>query len=152
DDAPARFLLGSLYFSAGLVDEAIGEWQHARGLNPAIPTLHRNLGLALLLGKDDAEGARRVFLEGVDHDAQNVEVYDGLDRVMSLRRVLAADRAAALRRYPAPAEMPPALVFKLALAVAEHGDAGAAETLFHGRFFPREEGGTNVRTVFAQVR
>ena len=30
--------------------------------------------------------------------------------------------------------------------------AGGAEAVFHGRFFPREEGGTNVRTVFAQVR
>jgi tetratricopeptide (TPR) repeat protein len=151
DDATARFLLGSLYFSAGLVDEAVAEWQRARALNPGIPTLHRNLGLALLLGKDDAEGARRV-LEGVEHDARNVEIYDGLDRVMSLQRAVAADRAAALRRYPAPAEMPPALVFKLALALAEQGDAGAAAALFRDRFFPREEGGTNVRTVLAQVR
>jgi hypothetical protein len=43
------------------------------------------------------------------------------------------------------------LVFKLAIALAEAGDAAGAERLFHGRFFPREEGGTNVRTVYAQV-
>src|SRR4029078_7845552 len=54
DDATARALLGSLYLSSGLVDEAIGEWQRARVLRPDIPTLHRNLGLALLLGKNDA--------------------------------------------------------------------------------------------------
>ena len=78
----ARALLGSLYFSGGLVDEAIGEWQRARALRPEIPTLHRNLGLALLLGKDDAEEARRVFVEGVARDPRNVEIYDGLDRVI----------------------------------------------------------------------
>src|SRR5207247_4312739 len=66
DDANARFLLGSLYLSGGLVDEAIGEWQRARALRPGIPTLHRNLGLALLLGKGDVVEARRVFEEGVD--------------------------------------------------------------------------------------
>ena len=48
--------------------------------------------------------------------------------------------------------MPPGLVFKLALALAEQGDGEAAEALFRNRFFPREEGGTSVRTVFAQVR
>jgi hypothetical protein len=43
-------------------------------------------------------------------------------------------------------------MFKLAGALAESGDAAAAEQLFHGRFFPREEGGTNVRSVYAQTR
>ena len=152
DDATARALLGSLYFSGGLVDEAIGEWQRARALRPEIPTLHRNLGLALLLGKDDAEEARRVFVEAVARDPRNVEIYDGLDRVMSLQRTPAADRVTALRRYPSPADMPPGLVFKLALALAESGSGDAAESLFRSRFFPREEGGTSVRTVFAEVR
>lgn len=152
DDATAHALLGSLYLSGGLVDEAIGEWQRARTLRPAMPTLHRNLGLALLLGKDDADEARKVFEEGIARDPRNVEIYDGLDRVMSLQRAPAAARVTALRRYPSPADMPPGLVFKLALALVEAGDGAAAESLFQGRFFPREEGGTSVRTVFAEVR
>jgi hypothetical protein len=48
--------------------------------------------------------------------------------------------------------MPSLLVFKLALALAEAGEAASAEQLFHNRFFPREEGGTNVRAVYAQTR
>jgi hypothetical protein len=48
--------------------------------------------------------------------------------------------------------MPSALVFKLALALAESGDGASAEQMFHGRFFPREEGGTNVRAVYVQTR
>ena len=48
--------------------------------------------------------------------------------------------------------MPSSMVFKLAVALAESGNAAEAERVFHGRFFPREEGGTNVRAVYAQVR
>ena len=48
--------------------------------------------------------------------------------------------------------MPSALVFKLALALADAGDGDAAERLFHDRFFPREEGGTSVRASYAQVQ
>jgi tetratricopeptide (TPR) repeat protein len=152
EDATARLLLGSLYLSGGLVDEAIEEWQRARSFRPAIPTLHRNLGLALLLGKGEAEEARRVFEEGLTHDPRNVEVYEGLDRVLSLLDVPANERVSALRRYPSQTDMPPGLVFKLALALAEGGDGAAAEALFRERFFPHEEGGTSVRAVFAQVR
>lgn len=152
EDATARFLLGSLYLSSGLVDEAIGEWQRARALRPGIPTLHRNLGLALLVGKGDAAESRRVFEAGLTSDPRNVEIYEGLDRVLSLLGTPANERVAALRRYPSQSDMPPGLVFKLALALAEQGDSDAAEALFRNRFFPREEGGTSVRAVFAQVR
>src|SRR5439155_10450940 len=109
DDASARFLLGSLYLSGGLVDEAIDEWQRARALRPAIPTLHRDLGLTLLLGKGDAEEARRVFEEGLAHDPRNVEIYEGLDRVLSMLSAPADTRVAALRRYPSQTDMPPGL-------------------------------------------
>jgi hypothetical protein len=44
------------------------------------------------------------------------------------------------------------MVFKLGLAMAEAGDAGPAEALFHNRYFPQEEGGTSVRTMYTQVR
>ena len=48
--------------------------------------------------------------------------------------------------------MPPLLVEKLALALAEAGRGEEAEALFAGRFFPREENGTNVRQVYLEVR
>ena len=57
-----------------------------------------------------------------------------------------------LERYPDRAAMPPLLVEKLALALAEAGRGEEAEALFAGRFFPREENGTNVRQVFLEVR
>ena len=151
-DATALFLLGSLYLSSGLVQPAIDSWQQVRKLQPATPVLHRNLGLALLQRSDYAE-ARRVLQEGLTADRDNVEVYLALDAVLSASGASARERVTALARYPSPDnDKPASLVFKSALALAEAGDAAAAERLFHDRFFPREEGGTNVRTMYAQVR
>jgi tetratricopeptide (TPR) repeat protein len=152
DDATARFLLGSLYLANGLVDPAIGEWQRIRKVRPAIPTLNRNLGLALLQTGNHDEEARAVLEEGITADSRNVEVYSTLDGVLSESEASPRDRVAALRRFPAPDRMPSSMVFKLGLAMAEAGDAGPAEALFHNRYFPQEEGGTSVRTMYTQVR
>jgi tetratricopeptide (TPR) repeat protein len=152
NDTTARFLLGSLYLSSGLVEPAVEAWQRVRQANPKIPVLHRNLGLALLQRSNYA-GARTVLEEGISTDRENVDVYLALDGALSALGGSARDRAAALMKYPRrDAAQPAALIFKAALALAEAGDADGAERLFHDRFFPREEGGTNVRTVYAQVR
>jgi tetratricopeptide (TPR) repeat protein len=149
EDSTARFLLGSLYLASGQVQPAVAAWQRVRRVRPAIPTLHRSLGLALLQS-GDAKGARAVLEEGAQADSGNVDVFLALDGVLSAANASARDRVTALRRYPGP--MPASLVFKLALALAEAGDAPASERLFHHRFFPSEEGGASVRSVYAQVR
>jgi tetratricopeptide (TPR) repeat protein len=151
-DGTAQFLLGSLFLSSGLVQPAIDSWQQVRRLRRETPVLHRNLGMALLQRSDYPE-ARTVLQEGLAADRDNVEVYMALDAVLSASGASANDRAAALARYPSPDRAKPAaLVFKVALALAEAGDSIAAERLFHDRFFPREEGGTSVRTIYGQVR
>ena len=48
--------------------------------------------------------------------------------------------------------MPTNLVFELALSRAEAGDYGGASKMFNDRFFGREEGGTNVREVWIEVK
>ena len=148
----ARYLLGALYLSSGLTEQAIESWQKVRPLQPAIPTLHRSLGLALMHGPGDFAAARAVLDEGLDADPTNVEIYVAIEQVLSALGASAADRVAALRRYPAPAGMPGAMALKLAWALAETGEASAAERVFHDRFFPREEGGTSVAVAYAQTR
>jgi hypothetical protein len=44
------------------------------------------------------------------------------------------------------------LIYELILNLAEAGDFDRATTLFHNRFFAREEGGTNVRQVWIEVQ
>lgn len=151
-DRTARFLLGSLYLSSGLTNAAIESWQRTRQAQPPLPVLHRNLGLALLQ-RADYQGARAVLEEGLLADQDNVEVYLALDAVLGAVEASPRERAAALGRFPASdASVPASLIFKRALALAEAGDAAGADDLFRDRFFPPEEGGTSVRTVFAEVR
>ena len=150
EDATAHFLLGSLLLAGGQSDRALAEWEKARALDPKIPVLHRNIGFTLLYARGAAEDALRVFEEGRGADPTNVELYQGADQALSLLGRGPDERIAALRRYP-ESPLPSTLVFKLALALAEAGQFAEAEALFPGRFFPREEFGTNVRQVYLEV-
>jgi tetratricopeptide (TPR) repeat protein len=152
EDATAHYLLGTLYFSRGLTDDGLKEWELARKFNPQIPVLHASLGRALLHAKNDPEQALAVFREGLRADPANVELYTGMDQALSILRRPARERVAALDRYPDRANMPSHLVYELILNLSESGEYEKAVALFRNRFFQREEGGTNVRQVWLEVQ
>jgi Flp pilus assembly protein TadD len=151
-DASAHYLLGTFYFSRGLTDPALSEWTKAREINPKIPVLDASTGLALLRTKREPSAALKIFRDGLSSDPQNDEIYFGLDQALSLLASPASERVSALEKYPNRASMPEPLVYELAVNRAEAGDFKGALELFHGRFFSREEGGTNVRQVWLEVR
>jgi len=151
-DSTAHYLLGTLYFSRGLTDPALDEWSQARKLGPEPPVLSASMGLALLHIKNDAEGALSVFQGGLRSDPANIAIYLGMDQALSLLNRPAQERVQALQKYPQLDAAPPALIFELILNLAEAGDFERATSLFHNRFFPREEGGTNVRQVWIEVQ
>jgi tetratricopeptide (TPR) repeat protein len=151
DDATAHYLLGTLYFSRGLTDSALKEWLLSRKSNPQIPVLDASLGLALLHEKHDAEQALSAFRDGLRSDAANVTAYLGADQALSLLSKPASERVQVLEKYPNLADATSSLIFELILNLAEAGDFQRAESLFRNRFFPREEGGTNVRQVWVEV-
>ena len=151
-DASAHYLLGTFYFSRGLTDAAISEWTNARDAKANIPVLDASLGLALMRIKREPAAALKIFRDGLSSDPTNDEIYFGLDQALSLTKAPASERASALERYPDSAHMPVALVYELALNRAEAGDFKGALALFHNRYFPRKEGGTNVRQVWLEVR
>jgi tetratricopeptide (TPR) repeat protein len=144
--------MGSLLLSGGMVDAAMSEWETARRINPRIPVLHRNMAYTVLATGGDPEKAIALFMEGVKADAANIGLYHGLDLAMTKANRPAADRANALLGYPDRKTLPAALVYKLALALAEAGRFDEAEQQFADRFFPREVGGVNVRQVYLEVR
>jgi hypothetical protein len=152
-DANANYLLGTLEFSVGMTDAGLDKWKRAQVLNPQIPVLDRDIGLALLQLKGDTEGALAAFQRGTaSDDPTNLDNYFGLDQSLSLLNRPASERAAALGRYPDLANMPTDLFYEYALTLAEAGEYDRAESLFHNRFFQRAENGTNVRQVWAEVR
>jgi hypothetical protein len=85
-------------------------------------------------------------------DPANIAIYLGIDQALSLLNRPARERVEALEKYPQMDAAPPALIFELILNLAEAGDFDRASKLFHNRFFPREEGGTNARQVWIEVQ
>ena len=152
DDATAHFLLGGLFLSGGMADSALAEWEVARGLEPGIPTLHRNMGYALLYAGGSLARSEELFREGMRLDSLNAGLYFGLDEVLRAAGRPTGDRADVLLEYPDRAGMPAALVYLAARALSEAGRFDEAERLFANRFFPSEEGGTNPRDVYLDVR
>ena len=152
DDATAHYLLGTQYFSRGLTDDALAEWNAARRLNASIPVLDADVGRALLRVKHDAAGALEAFREGLSADPTNMELYTGMEQALSILARPASERVAALERFPDQANMAAELVYSLALNRSETGDFAGAAALFRNRFFAREEGGTNVRQVWVEVK
>src|ERR1700687_2075240 len=151
-DATAHYLLGTWYFAREKTDEALKEWQQARKLNPQIPVLEASLGLALLHKKRDFAGALNAFQEGIKNDPLNVVNYAGSVTAMTLLAKPAAERVKTLERFPDLDRMPTSLVYELALNRAEAGNYSGALDLFRNRFFGSEEGGTNVRQVWVEVK
>ncbi|MGD0362109.1 MAG: DUF5107 domain-containing protein [Bryobacteraceae bacterium] len=151
EDMTARYLLGTQLFARGLTNDALTEWNAARHADAHIPVLHADIGRALLREKHDSIGALQVFREGLAVDPLNRKLYEGVDEALSLMSRPARELAVSLERYPDPAHMPAELVYALALDRAEALDFEDARALFPNRFFPREEGGTNVRQVWVEV-
>ena len=152
DDMTAHYLLGTQYFARGLTDDALKEWNVARHAQAPIPVLHADLGRVMLREKHDSSGALQVFREGLAVDPLNRKLYEGVDEALSLMGRPARELATSLERYPDLPHMPAELVYALALDRAEAQDFDGALALFHDRFFPREEGGTNVRQVWVEVK
>ena len=63
-----------------------------------------------------------------------------------------SDRIGALRSFPEMHSAPAVLIFRLVRLMGEAGEFDPAEKLLASRFFPREEGGTNVREVYVQLK
>jgi tetratricopeptide (TPR) repeat protein len=152
EDGTAHYLLGTLFFSRGLTEDALAEWNAARKFAPGLPVLHASLGRVLLQVKNDPEQALAAFREGLRNDPTNAALYVGIDQTLSLLKRSARERVDALQLYPDRENMPTRLIYELILNLAEAGEYDAATALFHSRFFAREEGGTNVRQVWIEVQ
>ncbi len=99
-----------------------------------------------------AARAAALFTEGTRYDGLNPDLYLGRDSALALLGRSPSERADSLLRFPEPALLPPKLVYRAARLLAVAGRFDEAEGLFRNRFFPSEEGGTDVRLVWLEVR
>jgi tetratricopeptide (TPR) repeat protein len=150
-DANAHALLGSLYMSGGMHDAAMTEWNAARELNPAIPALLRNMGYTVLYAKQSPERAIQFFTEGTKSDAQNAEIYLGLEQALKEAGRSAEERVAALQKFPGP-NPPATLIFELARDLADAGRYEEAQKELATRFISLEEGGASQLDVYLEIK
>lgn len=143
-DASAHFLLGTLWFSRGIVDPAIEEWRNAAVLNPSIPTLYASLGRALLAIKKQPREAAAAFQLGFVSDAKNPALYTGMDEAMQEMGESAAKRVAMLEGFPDRTNMPADFVRALETALRDDGRPAEADALLRAHFLPRKEGASPV--------
>ena len=113
--------------------------------------LDANRGFARLYVDSDPNGALEAFREGLKSDPENDAIYMGMDQALSILDRPASEFIAAMEQYPDKSNMRAKLVYELVLHQSEAGNFAAAEDLLRNRFFPREEGGTNVRQVWIEV-
>jgi tetratricopeptide (TPR) repeat protein len=151
DDTTAQYLLGMLQFSTGMTESAEAHWTRAHDLHAVLPGMDANRGLARLHIDSDPEGALAAFSEGIKNDSSNDAIYMGMDQALSILNHPASEFVAAMDQYPDKPNMRAKLVYELALHQSEAGNYTAAQDLLRNRFFPREEGGTNVREVWIEI-
>jgi tetratricopeptide (TPR) repeat protein len=139
-DASAHFLLGTLFFSKGIVDPALEEWKRAESLNPKIPSLQVSMGRVLLEVKEQPAEAAAEFQRGFQMEPNNAALYLGLNRAMQKMGKPPAQRAEMMKRFPDPANMPEPLVRALVEALRTCGRNDEANAVLAHRFLARKEG------------
>jgi tetratricopeptide (TPR) repeat protein len=144
-DASAHFLLGTTWFSKGMVDPAIEEWKRAKALNKRIPSLDASLGCALLEIKKEPQEAAAVFESGLKVDSANPALYLGLNKAMREMKRPAPERAAMMKLFPDSEHMPTELLRELTDALRESGRSDEADALLAHRFVVRKEGEAPLR-------
>ena len=149
-DANAYALLGDLYMSGGMEEDAMKQWSVARTIDPKLPALLRNMGYTALYLKQPPDKAIEYFTDGVKYDSQNAENYLGLERALKEAGRPAQEQAAALQKF-AGKNPPAVLVFQLARDLAEAGQYDAAVKELADHFVSMEEGGASRLTVYLDI-
>ena len=152
-DARAPYYLGCLLYDKRRYEEAIACWRRAARLDPAFPTVHRNLGIAEFNVLKRPQRALASYRRAHKADPTDARVLYELDQLRkrlahdpdARLRALEAERATVLERDDLTVE----LVTLLNLA-GRYGEA--AEILSERRFHPWEggEGLVSAQWVVAQ--
>jgi tetratricopeptide (TPR) repeat protein len=100
-DARAPYYLGNFWYAHRRYAEAIDAWEQARTLDPSFPTVHRNLGLAYMNKRDDAQAAHQAYEQAFALDPSDARVLFELDQLDKQLGRTPAARLARLEQYPA---------------------------------------------------
>ena len=140
-DARAPYYLGNFWYAHRRYDEAIDCWGRALELDEDNPTAQRNLGLALMNKRGDAERALYHYERAFSLDESDARILFELDQLYVKIGRLPADRLAFLLRHPACVDQRDDLTIEVATLHTLLGRPQAALDIIMRRVFHPWEGG-----------
>ena len=82
NDAHAHLHLGNLYAHLGRLEEAVGHWRKAGGLDASLSVAFRNLGLHAWAAEDDLSKAERHYRKAIEARPKDQTLYRDLAEVL----------------------------------------------------------------------
>lgn len=153
-DARALYYLGNFLYDKKRHGEAMEAWRRSMALDPAFPTVRRNLALATCNKLGDAAGARELLESAFALNPSDARVFYELDQLYKKLGLSTAFRLAAIERHPELVARRDDLYIEyvgLTNAAGNHEDALAL--LARRKFHPWEggEGKVAAQYVFGLV-
>jgi len=99
-DARAPYYLGNFWYGHRRHQEAIEQWEIARGLDPTFPTVHRNLGLAYVNKRHDLANGLASYEKAFELNPKDTRVFFELDQLHKKLNEAPAQRLQRLETHP----------------------------------------------------
>ena len=155
EDARAPYYLGNLFYDRRRYQDAIEAWRQAAQLDPAFPTVHRNLGLAEFNVLGRPEEALACYRRSLDADPYNARVLYEFDQLRRRCGDSPTERIRLLDRHRGLVEERDDLTTEYVTILNLLGRHGEALTLLKARRFHPWEGGeglVSAQWVLANLR
>ena len=140
-DARAHYYFGNLLYDKRRHSEAIVHWERAAALDPAFPTVWRNLGIALFNIEGDRERALSAFDRALRADPHDARILFERDQLWKRVGIAPGARLAELERHAEMLSTRDDLSVELASLYNLTGQPQQALALLRGRHFQPWEGG-----------
>ncbi|HML21183.1 MAG TPA: DUF5107 domain-containing protein [Aggregatilinea sp.] len=98
-DARAPYYLGNFWYAHRRYEDAIAAWETAAGLDPAFPTVQRNLGMASMNKRQDPNAAQAYYERAFALDQTSARVFFELDQLYKKIGADPAKRLAQLEQH-----------------------------------------------------
>ncbi|QPC83362.1 DUF5107 domain-containing protein [Phototrophicus methaneseepsis] len=141
DDARAPYYLGNFWYAHRRYEEAITCWERAAELDPAFPTVYRNLGLAYMNKRGDEQAAKAAYERAFALNTADGRILFELDQLDKQLGRAPAERLARLEQYADLVQWRDDLTVERVLLLNVLGRSEEALTSLMSRTFHPWEGG-----------
>ena len=141
NDANALYLLGNLYYDKRQYDVAKECWERSEALNPALPTVHRNLALLYYNKQQDADRALQEMEMAFTLDQSDARIFMELDQLYKKLEKPFAERLQNFEALPQLVAQRDDLILEHATLLNQLGRYEEAKSIIDTHVFHPWEGG-----------